>query len=615
MCGIYAYINFDETDAHDSTAICLKGLKYLEYRGYDSAGIGGLVDGKITSLKKAGKIQSLKEAIQEKNLRFHPIIAHTRWATHGMPNEKNAHPHFDQKRTLVLVHNGIIENHLAVKKELENQGIIFYSETDSEVIAQLIAYLYQNNLKRAVMQALKQLQGSLAIALIHVDYPKQIIAASRSSPLAIGISQHKREAFISSDINSFQGRHLDITYLEDDEICILNRGQLTLFNQKGSVINKQTHSIHLEHVSISKQGFKHFMMKEIFQQPETIKQAMDKRIVDEFGTTCFDELRLSNEYLQSINYIIIIGCGSAWHAGLIGALMLEEIARIPTETKIASEFRYTNPIISKHTLVIALSQSGETADTIAALREAKAKGATVIGICNVKNTALAREADSCIFLHAGPEISVCSTKAFTSLLTVLSLFALLMARLRHMNKEEGQNFLNQLKQIPDKVQAVLSQNQAIQHVAYKYAHFKEFYFLGRQYMYPTSLEAALKLKEISYLHASGYPAGEMKHGPLALVSPDLAIIGLCGNHQTREKMASNLMEVKARQGSILLFACEGMEELNKISEEVIRLPQTPDPLASIIYSVATQLFAYHIADYKGSDIDQPRNLAKSVTVE
>ena len=617
MCGIFGYIRSVQKKAKtsDPVEICLEGLKLLEYRGYDSSGIAGMIDGKIRACKRAGKVQSLISAVESEKLRLDIAIAHTRWATHGIPNQENAHPHFDQKRSLAVVHNGIIENHNTIREKLIHKGVSFKSDTDSEVIAQLISFHYQGNLRSAVQKALRELHGSLAIALIHEKHPNEIVAASRESPLVLGIDREKGEGYLASDANSFNGKSLDVLYLKDDEVAILKNNRVDVFNSHGKKVLKKSETIGFKNTPISKNGFEHFMLKEIFEQPQTIQQAMQGRCREEFGTAEFEELNLSAQELQSINRVLILACGTSWHAGSIAASMLEHIARIPTETEIASEFRYTNPIISEDTLIIAISQSGETADTIAAVREAKAKGAKVISICNMKHSTLAREADCCLFLRAGPEVSVCSTKAFTSQLTVIALFTLFMARIRHMDKEEGQHFLKELKHLPTKITQVLSQVPLLESFAEKYASYEHFFFLGRRYMYPTSLEAALKLKEISYLNASGYPAGEMKHGPIALVNPELAVIGMCGNLQTFDKMLSNLMEVNARGGQILAFAPKGKEEVTKITEDILWLPKTCDALASIPYSVAGQLFAYSIAKIRGTDIDQPRNLAKSVTVE
>ncbi len=610
MCGIFGYIRSPK-EFKSSVDVCLNGLKLLEYRGYDSSGIAGMIDGKIRACKRAGKVGALQEAVSEENLQLESAIAHTRWATHGIPNQENAHPHLDQEETLAIVHNGIIENHHAIREKLLKKGVNFSSDTDTEVIAALLSYYYKGNLRTAVQKALKELHGSFALAIIHKDHPNEIVGASRESPLVIGMDPETGEAYLSSDANSFNGKVLDVLYLKDDEVVVLKHNRFTLYNTHGRKVEKKLTTVAFENTSVSKNGYDHYMLKEIFEQPQTIQQAMAGRLCEEYGTAEFEELKIS----ASVSRILILACGSSWYAGSIAASQFEHLARIPTEVEIASEFRYTNPIISEDTLVIAISQSGETADTIAAVREAKAKGAKVVALCNVDHSTLAREADSFLFLRAGPEVSVCSTKAFTSQLTVLSLLCLHIARLRHLSKEEGQQFIKELKHLPHKITQVLAQSSQIEAYAEKYATFEHFFFMGRRYMYPTSLEAALKLKEISYLNASGYPAGEMKHGPIALVNPDLAVIGLCGNLQTFDKMMSNLMEVKARGGSILAFAPKGKEEILTITNDVLWIPKVIDSLASIPYSIAGQLFAYYIAKLRGTDIDQPRNLAKSVTVE
>lgn len=615
MCGIFAYIRGSAAESKSSVEECISGLKLLEYRGYDSSGIAGLIDGKIHFYKRAGKIAALQEALAKENLQAYAAIAHTRWATHGIPNEENAHPHMDEGESLALVHNGIIENHNAIRNKLIEKGIKFQSDTDTEVIAALVSYYYAGDLRSALQKALKELHGSFAIAMIHKEHPEEIIGASRESPLVVGLNKETGEAYLSSDANSFNGKVLDILYLKDDEVIVLKHDAFTIFNASGKKIEKELQNVAFEDMAVSKNGYDHYMLKEIFEQPQTVQQAMNGRFKEDFGTAEFEELTLSPQRLQSINRILVLACGTSLHAGSIAASMLEHLARIPTEVEIASEFRYTNPIINEDTLVLAISQSGETADTIAAVREAKAKGAKVIAVCNVDHSTLVREADSSLFLKAGPEISVCSTKAFTSQLTVLSLFTLYMARLRHLSKEEGQQFIKELKHLPTKITQVLAQGSQIEAFAEKYAHFDNFFFMGRRYMYPTSLEAALKLKEISYLNASGYPAGEMKHGPIALVNPEMVVIGLCGNLQTFDKIMSNLMEIKARGGQILAFAPKGKEEVLTITNDVLWIPKTSDLLASILYSVAGQLFAYTIANLRGTDIDQPRNLAKSVTVE
>ncbi|MBI3211416.1 MAG: glutamine--fructose-6-phosphate transaminase (isomerizing) [Simkania negevensis] len=620
MCGIFGYVSpFTEKKKQrhklSPVAICLEGLKRLEYRGYDSSGLAGISKGKIEVHRRAGKLLSLQQALHAKNFDFNLVIGHTRWATHGKPTEINAHPQFNKKQTLALVHNGIIENEQKIREKLKRTGVVFQSETDTEVIAELISSYYKEDLHQALEKALKELKGSFAIALIHVNHPNQIFAAARENPLVVGFDKKTQEGYLSSDPNTFGGKSLEISYLKSDEIAIIDHREAFIYDLEGKKKEKKTATIRFENSAISKNGYKHFMLKEIFEQSQTVQRTMEGRLQEEFGTAHFEELSFSPQELQSINRILILGCGTSYHAGSIASAMFEQIARIPAEAKIASEFRYTNPIISKGTLVIAISQSGETADTIAAIREAKAKGAKVLAICNVEHSTITREADSSLFLRAGPEISVCSTKAFTSQLTVAILFTLFMARIRHMGKEEGQSFLKELRQLPNKITEVLAQAEKIETFAETYAHFESFFFIGRNYMYPASQEAALKLKEISYLNAMGYPAGELKHGPIALINPKLLTIGMCGNEQTLGKMVSSLMEVKARSGPILAFAPKKAKELAKITPHLLFLPETSDHLSPITYSIAAQLFAYYIAERRGTEIDQPRNLAKSVTVE
>lgn len=619
MCGIFGYIG-----PEDSAEICLAGLKKLEYRGYDSAGLAGISAGEFHLCKQVGKISALEETWSlkalgalgvSKKIRLGLAIAHTRWATHGKPSYENAHPHLDQTGEIAVVHNGIIENHHALREMLKGYSISFQSNTDTEVIAQLIGHFYQGDLLLAVQKTLSLLHGFWAIAVIHKNHPHEIIVAARDTSLVIGKHPYKEEVFISSDPNAFQIADLDLLFLRNNEIAKVQAHTVEVFDLFHTPVLKIPEKLSIEHHSYSKDNFEHFMLKEIFEQPQTIQKALHNRFIEEFGTVEFENLTFTRQQLQSIKRIIILGCGTSWHAGCIAALLLEEKARIPTQAEIASEFRSKNPIVCENTLVIAISQSGETLDTLAAVREVKRKGAKVLGICNVRNSSLEREADSILFMRAGPEISVCSTKAFTSQITILALFSLLMGTLHHLSKDDGQAFLNELRMLPKVVEEVLAQHQALETLAKKYAKFNNFFFLGRHYMHPTGLEAALKLKEISYLNAFGCPAGEMKHGPIALVNPELAVIGLCGNHRTYEKMLNNLSEVKARSAPILAFAFEGSLEVKEIADDIFYLPPTCDELASIPFSVALQLLAYYIAKEQGTDIDQPRNLAKSVTVE
>ncbi len=609
MCGIFGHIG------KNSIGSCLKGLKRLEYRGYDSAGIAGVSDGNLYCFKEIGKLSSLEKMLENKILPMETAIAHTRWATHGKVSRENTHPHFDQKGDIAIVHNGILENHNSLRDMLRSRGVSFKSDTDTEVIVQLIAHFYKGDLVEAVQHALGLMQGFWGIALIHREHPDCIIATARVNPLVVGLSVKDKEAFVSSDPYAFNRSDLDIYFLKDGEVAAVYRDHIEVFDQSRMQIEKTPEQLELDTVEISKKGYEHYMLKEIFEQPESIQSAFHNRIIQDFGSVEFEHLTLTTQELLSVERILIIGCGSSWHAGCLAAMLLEEMARIPSQAEIASEFRYKNPIISPNTLVIAISQSGETLDTLAAVREVKSKGAKVLAVCNVPSSALTREADATILLRAGPEVSVCSTKAFTSQVTVLMLFGLLMGRLRHVSKEEGQQFLNEVARLPGAVQDVLDQHRQIQRLAKKYAAFDKFFFIGRNYMVPASLEGALKLKEISYISASGYPAGELKHGPIALVDAQCAIIGMSGNQRTYEKFLSNLMEVKAREGVVLALAPEGAEQIDKIVDDVLYLPSLCDPLSSIPYSVACQLLAYYIAAERGNDIDQPRNLAKSVTVE
>ena len=608
MCGIFGYIGPD-----DAAEICITGLKKLEYRGYDSAGLAGVVGGELLYCKEVGKLKNLEQAWVPKKLDL--AIAHTRWATHGVPSKDNAHPQFDEHFHIAVVHNGIIENHHQLREMLRASGTVFRSDTDTEVIAQLIAHFYEGDFVAAFQKAVGLLQGFWALAAIHKNHPDYIVASARENSLAVGHRPLTGETFLSSDPNAFHHSDLDVLFLKSDEVAVIRCDQIEVFDGSHTRIEKAVERLTLENMAHSKGDFEHYMLKEIFEQGETITKAVHSRFIEEFGSVDFENFAFSPQELQSVKRILILACGTSWHAGSLAALFLEDKARIPTHAEIASEFRYRNPIISEDTLVIAISQSGETLDTIAAVREVKRKGAKVLAICNVRNSTLTREADGVIFLRAGPEISVCSTKAFTSQITVLSLFGLLMGRLRHISCEEGQAFLSEIRRLPAVVEEVLKQSDQIAKLAEKYARFEHFFFLGRHYMYITALEAALKLKEISYLNATAYPAGEMKHGPIALINPDLAVIGLCGSGLTYEKTLSNLSEIKARGGPLLAIAFEGSTEVERVADDVLYIPEICNELATIPYSVACQLLAYYIARIRGTDIDQPRNLAKSVTVE
>lgn len=607
MCGIFGYVG-----PRNAVNVVIEGLKRLEYRGYDSAGLAGVQNNQIVFCKEVGKVSALEVEAQKQHWQVPAAIAQTRWATHGKVTKFNAHPHFDMQHSLALVHNGIIENHAHLRKQLKEQGMAFVSDTDTEVIAHLIASYYQGDLLAAVQKAVTQLKGAYAVALVHRDYPDQIIAIAHEAPLVIGIGNH--EAFLSSDPHAFAFYTRQAIYLSNSEIAIIKADSQQVYSTE-EAIDKEYHILNHEFSEASKGEFKHYTLKEIYEQPQTIRNALLSRFLVEYGTAIFEELTFDDRDLLAVERILILACGTSWHAGCVASYMLEELARIPVQVEISSEFRYKNPIIPPGTFVIAISQSGETADTIAAVREVKAKGAKVLALCNVHGSTLVREADNTIFLKAGAEIGVCSTKAFTSQVVVLSLFTLLMARMRHMSKAEGQHFLEHLLQLPEQVQAVLDQSLHIAEIARKYAHYENFFYIGRRYMYPTCLEGALKLKEISYINANGYPAGEIKHGPIALISEECPTVALCADRMTYDKLLSNLMEIKARHGKMIAIASQKDTHLEEIVDDILYISASNDEFAVVPTTVAAQLLAYYIACLRGADIDHPRNLAKSVTVE
>ncbi len=608
MCGIFGYIG-----PQNAIEMTLKGLKFLEYRGYDSSGIAGILHGELVSFKTVGKIAVLENLMEGYKDSLPIAIAHTRWATHGGITQDNAHPQYDTHHTLAVVHNGIIENYATLKDFLKQQGFSFNSETDTEVIANLIAYFYEGDLRKAVQKTVGMLEGAYAVAVIHRDQPEEIVAFARECPLTIGIGNS--EAFLSSDPNAFADKTQEVIFLQHGEVAVITSEKIEVYGEHHAPLDKPVQKLNGEVISINKGEFDHYTLKEIYEQPQAIRQALANRCNEEYGTAVLDTLRFSAQELLSVQRILILACGTSWHAGYLGAYLLEDCARIPVQVEISSEFRYKNPVILPGTLVIAISQSGETADTIAAVRELKAKGSQILAICNVNSSTLVREAHSTLFLHAGPEIGVCSTKAFTSQVTLLALFALLMSRMRHMTKKEGREFISALKLLPEQVEQVLSQAGHIQEIARRYASYENFFFIGRNYMYPTALEGALKLKEISYINANAYAAGEMKHGPIALINAECPTVAFCANSLTQEKIASNMMEIKAREGKLIAIYKEGQEALGELADEQIKIASTSDRLACVPASVAAQLLAYYIALERGTDIDQPRNLAKSVTVE
>ena len=608
MCGIVGYAG-----PRRASPILLDGLKRLEYRGYDSAGIAvGRGDGSLASVRCVGKIHALKEAVP-KDMAGTWGIGHTRWATHGGVTQSNAHPHFDSSGKIAVAHNGIIENHRALREMLRQEGVAFYSETDTEVIPNLVAKYYEGDLEAAVKAALVHLQGTYGIAVIHADEPGRIVGARNGSPLVVGVGEG--EMLLGSDVMAFISSTSRVVYLNDGEIVSLDPSGFRITDRSDSRIDREADAVTWELGAIEKNGFPCFMEKEIFEQPDSIERALGGRIDRENATAKLGGLNLDRRYQRAVSRVNIIAAGTSWHASLVGAQLLESIARIPASADVASELRYRNPVVERDSLWFAVSQSGETADTLYAMREIQRKGAHVLGICNVVGSTIARESDGGVYVHSGPEIAVASTKAFTSQLAAFYLFTLHMARMRDMSRAAGERFLAALALVPEKVAAVLELRDEIQAIAKKYSHRRDFLFLGRGLLYPIALEGALKLKEISYIHAEGYPAGEIKHGPIALVCPEVPTVFLVPDDGLREKVISNIREVKARGGQAIAVGVEGDAELEAIVDDFIPVPQMDSSFYPFTMVVPLQLFAYFCALDLGRDVDQPRNLAKSVTVE
>lgn len=608
MCGIYGIIGETET----CIDVCLDGLKNLEYRGYDSAGIAGFVEEDLVFCKEIGRLENLKKKVSEQNLSLSTAIAHTRWATHGKVSVTNAHPHFDNSNTIAIVHNGIIENYIPLKKKLTDLGFIFYSETDSEVIANLISHYYDGDFLSAIQRSLRDLEGSFAIAAMHKDFADGIIASSRASPLVIGISAHGT-CYLSSDPHAFIHKTNDVLFLQDDQIIVAKKNSVSLYNIEGKRLQPTFHTLQSKSPPLSKGSYPHYMLKEIFDQPDAITTIIESRCR---GTSVqFDELPFTHKEMEQFQRIIFLGCGSSWHAGCLVAPFFEKLTSVPVQSEISSEFRYRESSISPTTLIIAISQSGETADTLAAVRSVKKQGAFVIGVCNVAYSTLTREVDTTLLLEAGPEVSVCSTKAFTSQVALLFLLGLYCRKENSCSDSFVKEFTEEFSRIPYRILEILQQSNSIQTIAKKYSHFEKYFFLGRQYMFPISLEAALKFKEITYINGVAYPAGEMKHGPLALIDNNTTVIGLCGNTHTYDKMISNIMEVRARKAHVLLIAPTGKSSYPPVNDQFLLPMYRFDELAIFPYIVVMQLFAYYVAVERGCDIDKPRHLAKSVTVE
>ena len=608
MCGIVGYIG-----KHQALPILLEGLKRLEYRGYDSAGVAIVNGGRILLEKTKGKISELETQLSGKCYPGVAGIAHTRWATHGEPNRQNAHPHLDCSGRIAVAHNGIVENYQILKKRLQDKGHKFESDTDTEVIAHLIEDHYTGTLEDAVRKAAKQLDGTYGIVVLSRDEPEKLVGVRNGSPLVVGVGDD--EYFLASDVSAILKHTRQVIYLDDKEMAIVGPAGFKTVTIENVTVDKEIQEVDWDLEMIEKGGFPHFMLKEIFEQPETIRNAIRGRLVYETGEARLGGLQDSAAKLRDLSRLVILGCGTSWHAALIGEYTIEEYARVPVEVEYASEFRYRNPIIARETVAIVISQSGETIDTLEAMREAKRKGSLVLGVCNVVGSTIARESDGGVYIHAGPEIGVASTKAFTSQITVLSLIALLLGRMRGMSKAQGQEIIQALDEIPHHVQQILDKNDQIYEIAKAYCNDSNFLYLGRGSNFPVALEGALKLKEISYVHAEGYPAAEMKHGPIALIDKNMPVVVICPKDAAYRKILGNIAEVKARKGRLIVIANEDDIEASEVADHVITIPKTLDMLYPVLAVVPLQLLAYHIAVLRGCDVDQPRNLAKSVTVE
>jgi glucosamine--fructose-6-phosphate aminotransferase (isomerizing) len=585
----------------------------MEYRGYDSAGVAVMNGSGVETRKAAGKISQLERALATSPVEGDTGIGHTRWATHGVPNECNAHPHVDCKGDIAVVHNGIIENSGTLRQGLEARGHEFASETDTEVIAHLIEETFDGNLEDAVIEALWQIEGTYGIAVVSGKDRNKIVAARKGSPLLIGLGDG--EYYVASDVSAILAQTREVVYLDDGDVAVLTRDGYTILNQRAQQLERGVSKIDWDLDQIERGGFAHFMLKEIFEQPATVENCMRGRLLPDQGTSKLGGLNMTDEELLKFDNILITACGTSWHSALIGEHMLENLARIPVEVEYASELRYRNPIITDKTLCIVISQSGETADTLAAMREAKSRGARTYGIVNVVGSTIARESDGGIYVHAGPEIGVASTKAFTSQVIALLLFTLKLARLRNLSMVDGKAIIEEMLKLPKKIQSILDRAPEIEKIAEEFKNAQNFLYLGRGYSFPTALEGALKLKEISYIHAEGYPAAEMKHGPIALIDEKMPVVFVTPHDSVFDKVVSNVQEVKARGGRVIAITTRHEDALEGKLDYEFRIPETEDMLTPVLASVPLQLLAYYIAVKRGANVDQPRNLAKSVTVE
>jgi glucosamine--fructose-6-phosphate aminotransferase (isomerizing) len=613
MCGIVAYIG-----KRNAVDVLLNGLKRVEYRGYDSAGVAVLYDGHLSLLKSAGKVDNLVQRVNgnwpgKVCNAVHAGIAHTRWATHGPPNDVNAHPHLDASGDLAIVHNGIIENYASLKQQLESRGHSFLSETDTEVLAHLIGEFYQGDLLAAVCEALQHTEGTFGLAILSARHPDTLIAARRGSPILIGLGAE--EKIVASDAAAILAHTRQVIYLDDDDVAVVTPTDVDIRDLNRFPVARETASIQWDSAASEKGGFEHYMLKEIYDQPQSLRDTIRGRLDLHLGTALLSGLDMTPRDIVDIGRLITIACGTSLHAGLVGEYYFEALADLPTDVDQAAEFRYRNPIISSRDLVVAVSQSGETADTLAAVREARQKGALIVGICNVVGSTIARETGRGVYLHAGPEIGVASTKAFTAQVTVLLMMALKFGRCRRLSRERGIEICREIQQIPDKVERVLEQNDHIARVAEACVNAEHAFFIGRGYLYPIALEGALKLKEISYIHAEGYHAAELKHGPIALLQPDVPVVALANDVPGKTKTLSNIEECRARHTPVIAVHTQGDDCVEQLASHTIEVPPSSPLVAPITTAAALQLLAYHVARYRGCEIDQPRNLAKSVTVE
>ncbi|MFL5461673.1 MAG: glutamine--fructose-6-phosphate transaminase (isomerizing) [Gemmatimonadales bacterium] len=609
MCGIVGYIG-----PRQAAGLLLEGLRRLEYRGYDSAGIAVVNGHGLKIMKAAGKLSVLEGELNQ-DLPLGTIgIGHTRWATHGAPTTTNAHPHTDQSGRIAVIHNGIIENSGAIRKALEQRGHTFKSDTDTEVLAHLVGEFYHGNLEDAVASALRDVEGAYGLAFISSDEPGVIVAARNGSPLLVGVGEN--EFFVASDASPLLQHTRAVVYLDDGEMVVLTRDGYRVRNLETARISKPVNQINWDLATVERGGYPHFMLKEICEQPESICNTLRGHLLEDEGTARVSGLNLTDEELKQFERVIITACGTSWHSGIIGEYMLEEMARLPVEVEYASEFRYRNPVVDPKTLVIGISQSGETADTLAAIREAKRRGGRTVGLVNVVGSTIAREVDGGIYLHAGPEIGVASTKAFTSQVAALSLITLRIARLRNLSILQGRQFIHALRQLPEQVSQILERSSEIEALADRFLKTtKNALYLGRGVNFPVALEGALKLKEISYIHAEGYPAAEMKHGPIALIDENMPVVFIAPRDAVHSKIVSNIEEVKARGGKVIALINGGDTEIERLADATFTIPETLDLLTPILTSIPLQLLSYYVAVSRGCNVDQPRNLAKSVTVE